>query len=227
MSGTSRATARDAPSRSACAATFGRYPSSRAQRRTRSWVASDTRPSAFPESTSETVDCETPAQRATSLLVWRCRSEGVMDGNSTTRRIPGLTDRRVIRTMSIRMTGLVTSIGTALAAGALALVGAIDSDQDRRSHGTGGADSVPTALVIDAARGRAGRELVDPRLRDLDADVRLPRTSAEARTNVRYFDALGYRVVVAGPTARAAAQATGVDGVRAAGLPQALEAAAR
>ena len=44
---------------------------------------------------------------------------------------------------------------------------------------------------------------------------------------MRYFEALGYRVVVAGPKASAAAQATGVDGVRAAGLPQALEAAAR
>ena len=125
------------------------------------------------------------------------------------------------------MTGLATSIGTALAAGALALVGAIDSDQDRRSHGTGGADSVPTALVIDATQGRAGRELIDPRLRDLDAAVRLPRTSAEARTNVRYFDALGYRVVVAGPKASAAAETTGADVVRAAGLPQALEAASR
>jgi len=125
------------------------------------------------------------------------------------------------------MTGLGISIGTAFAAGALALVGGIDSDQDRRSHGTRGADSVPTALVIDAAQGRAGRELVDPRLRDLDADVRLPRTSSEARTNVRYFDALGYRVVVAGPKASAAAQATGADVVRAAGLPQALGAAAR
>ena len=94
-------------------------------------------------------------------------------------------------------------------------------------HGTDGAGSVQTALVIDAAQGRAGRELVDPRLRDLDAEVRLPRTSAEARTNVRYFEALGYRVVVAGQKASAAAQATDADVVRTAGLPQALEAAAR
>ena len=79
--------------------------------------------------------------------------------------------------------------------------------------------------MIDASQGRDGRELVDPRLRDLDAEVRLPRTSEEARTNVRYFDALGYRVIVAGPQARAAAQATGVAALRVAGLPQALEAA--
>jgi hypothetical protein len=76
--------------------------------------------------------------------------------------------------------------------------------------------------VIDASRARDGRDLVDPRLRDLEAEVRLPRTQDEARTNVRYFDALGYRVVVAGPEASAAAQAVGVDAVRAAGLPQAV-----
>jgi hypothetical protein len=74
-----------------------------------------------------------------------------------------------------------------------------------------------TALVIDASRARDGRELVDPRLRELDAEVRLPRTSDEARTNVRYFDSLGYHVVTA----------VGVDAVRAAGLPQALAASER
>jgi hypothetical protein len=107
-------------------------------------------------------------------------------------------------------------------AGALALGGLLGADQDSGSVGSG--DSTRTALVIDASQGRDGRELVDPRLRDLDADVRLPRNSEEARTNVRYFDALGYRVVVAGPQASAAAQTTGVDAVRAAGLPQALAA---
>ena len=110
-------------------------------------------------------------------------------------------------------------------AGALALGGSLGADQAGGSrHGSGG-ESTRTALVIDASQGRDGRELVDPRLRDLDADVRLPRNSEEARTNVRYFDALGYRVVVAGPQASAAARATGVDAVRAAGLPQALAAA--
>jgi hypothetical protein len=122
------------------------------------------------------------------------------------------------------MTRLATSIGTALVAGALALGGLLGADQAGGSDGTG-ADSTQPALVIDASQGRDGRELVDPRLRDLDADVRLPRDSEEARTNVRYFDALGYHVVVAGPQASAAALATGVDAVRAAGLPQALEAA--
>jgi hypothetical protein len=121
------------------------------------------------------------------------------------------------------MTGLATSIGTALVAGALALGGSLGDDGS--SSGSGG--GARTALVIDASQGRDGRELVDPRLRDLDADVRLPRNSEEARTNVRYFDALGYRVVVAGPQASAAARATDVDAVRAAGLPQALAAAAR
>jgi hypothetical protein len=112
-------------------------------------------------------------------------------------------------------------MGTALVAGALALGGSLEANQDA---GTRAGESVRTALVIDASQGRSGRELVDPRLRDLDADVRLPRSSEEARTNVRYFDALGYRVVVTGPQASAAAKATGVDAVRAAGLPQALEA---
>ncbi len=121
---------------------------------------------------------------------------------------------------------MATSIGTALAAIALALGGSLDADEDRGSTGSGAGDSAGTALVIDASQGRDGRELVDPRLRELDADVRLPRTSAEARTNVRYFDALGYRVIVAGRTASAAAQETGVAAVRAGDLPRALEAAA-
>ena len=120
---------------------------------------------------------------------------------------------------------MAASIGTALAAVALALGGTLDAG-DRGSTGSGG-DSTRTAVVIDASQGRDGRELVDPRLRELDADVRLPRTSTEARTNVRYFDALGYRVIVAGPTAGAAAQETGVAAVRAADLPRALAAAAR
>jgi hypothetical protein len=121
------------------------------------------------------------------------------------------------------MTGLATSIGTALVAGALALGGSFGDDGS--SSGSGAGAGARTALVIDASQGRDGRELVDPRLRDLDADVRLPRNSEEARTNVRYFDALGYRVVVAGRQAGAAAEATGVDAVRVAGLPQALRAA--
>ena len=81
--------------------------------------------------------------------------------------------------------------------------------------------------MIDAPLGRDGRELVDPRLQDVDADVRLPRTSREARTNVRYFDKLGYRVVVAGPQASAAASAVGVDAQRAPGLAGAVESASR
>lgn len=124
------------------------------------------------------------------------------------------------------MTGMATSIGTALVAGALALGGSLGAGQDASHAGTSaGGESTRTALVIDASQGRDGRQLVDSRLLDLDADVRLPRNSEEARTNVRYFDALGYRVVVAGPQASAAAQATGVDAVRAAGLAQAVEAA--
>jgi hypothetical protein len=85
----------------------------------------------------------------------------------------------------------------------------------------------PTALVIDASLGRDGRELVDPRLEGVDAEVRLPRTVYEARTNVRYFDALGYDVVVAGPEAAAASESTGVAAARVAGLDEALSVASR
>ena len=84
-----------------------------------------------------------------------------------------------------------------------------------------------TALVVDSALSAQGRELVDPRLRALDADVRLPRTAREARTNVRYFDELGYRVVVAGPDASAAAGAVGVDAQRVPDLESAVESATR
>ncbi len=109
------------------------------------------------------------------------------------------------------------SIAAAIAAGTVLDAGA-----------AGPADTgSPTALVIDAALGQNGRELVDPRLEDVDAEVRLPRSATEARTNVRYFDELGYRVVVAGPRAEAAAAAAGVPAVSRAGLTAALSAASR
>ena len=108
-------------------------------------------------------------------------------------------------------------------AGALALGGSLGADQAGGSDRTGG-ESARTALVIDASQGRDGRELVDPRLRDLDADVRLPRDSEEARTNVRYFDALGYRVYVAGTRSAAAAEQTGVQATEVDGLDGALTA---
>lgn len=82
--------------------------------------------------------------------------------------------------------------------------------------------AAPTALVVDAPLGRDGRELVDERLKAVDAEVRLPRNATEARTNVRYLNELGYRVVVAGPDATAAADGTGVGATRVAGLDDAL-----
>ncbi|MEA2420730.1 MAG: hypothetical protein QOE60_2936 [Thermoleophilaceae bacterium] len=81
-----------------------------------------------------------------------------------------------------------------------------------------------TALVIDAAAGRAGRELIDERLRRADAELRLPRTPTEAATDLRYLAAQGYRVVVAGPLATEAAQATGVSAVGAADVSSAVAA---
>jgi hypothetical protein len=99
--------------------------------------------------------------------------------------------------MFIRMTGIASAVASLAAAGALAVGAALAPGADH---------SAPrTALVIDAPAARDGRALVDPRLRSIDADVRLPRTDTEARTDVRYFAAQGYdRVIVAGPRSTAA-----------------------
>ena len=110
------------------------------------------------------------------------------------------------------MTGPTGTLAALATAAAVALSGA-GSDRD-------GAQS--TGLVIDAGAGHQGRELVDPRLLDVDAEVRLPRDAREARTNLRYFDELGYRVVVVGPRSEAAADATGVEVMHAADLSRAL-----
>jgi hypothetical protein len=123
--------------------------------------------------------------------------------------------------MLIRMTGLGT-VAALLATGVLTVGGLVGSDSGASSgSGTG------TALVIDASAARDGRNLVDSRLRDLDAVLRLPRTSTEARTNVRYFDAQGYRLVVAGSQANAAADAAGVDAVHVPDLARALAVVGR
>ena len=90
----------------------------------------------------------------------------------------------------------------------------------------GGADAGrPTALVIDASLARDGRNLVDRRLENVDAEVRLPRNATEAGTNVRYFDELDYRVYVAGAQAIGAAKDTGVEATPVDGLAGALAAA--
>jgi hypothetical protein len=120
--------------------------------------------------------------------------------------------------MLIRMTGITTAFASLATAGALAVVAAV---------APGAGHPAPrTAIVIDAPAARDGRTLVDPRLRAVDADVRLPRDGAEARTDVRYFAAQGYdRIVVAGPRSTAAAHGAGIVGV--ADLPAALAAATR
>ncbi len=119
--------------------------------------------------------------------------------------------------MLIRMMLIGTQIATVLAAGVVATGSLFGTDSDDRGR--------HTALVIDASLARDGRELVDPRLNDVDAEVRLPRNATEARTNVRYFDALGYRVYVAGSDAAAAAESTGVDATDVGGLDGALSVA--
>lgn len=83
------------------------------------------------------------------------------------------------------------------------------------------------ALVIDAVLARDGRDLVDPRLRQADAEIRLPRTPAEALTDVRYFAAQDRHLVVAGPRSRAATKAAALPAVRASSIAEALALAAR
>jgi hypothetical protein len=116
------------------------------------------------------------------------------------------------------MTRIVTTVATLAAIGALAVSAAFAA---------GSAHSAPrTAIVIDAPAARDGRALVDHRLRAVEADVRLPRDAAEARTDVRYFAAQGYDlIVVAGPRATAAAHGAAI--VPVADLPAALAAATR
>ena len=129
-------------------------------------------------------------------------------------------DKSVIRSMLIRMTGLASTVASLATAGALALVGVV---------APGAQHAAPrTAIVIDAPAARDGRALVDPRLRATGADIRLPRTGFEARTDVRYFAAQGYdRVVVAGPRSTAAAADAGVAAVRARDLTGAVAAVRR
>jgi hypothetical protein len=116
------------------------------------------------------------------------------------------------------MTGIATSLAALAATGALTVGAALAPGADHPAP--------RTAVVIDASAARDGRTLVDPRLRAIDADIRLPRDAAEARTDVRYFAAQGYdRIVVAGPRSTAAAHGASV--VRVAGLPAALAAVTR
>jgi hypothetical protein len=99
------------------------------------------------------------------------------------------------------MTGLTTTITSALVAGVAAASGVFDAAAN---------DGPRNALVIDAALARDGRDLIDPRLRALDAELRVARTQREAETDLRYLAAGGYRLEVAGPASTAAARATGL-----------------
>ena len=118
------------------------------------------------------------------------------------------------------MTLLGTHIAAVLAAGAVATGAAFGACAQ------GAGDGAPrAALVVDVSLARDGRHLVDRRLEDVNAEVRLPRNDTEARTNVRYLDALDYRVYVAGAHAIAAAAQTGVQATTVDGLDGALAAA--
>ena len=98
------------------------------------------------------------------------------------------------------MTDSAKRIATLLTVGAVTIGSLIGT-----ALGSAGEATPRTALVVDAAGARDGRALVDPRLVGLDAELRLPRTSEEARTNVRYFEELGYRVIVASDVTEALA----------------------
>jgi hypothetical protein len=116
------------------------------------------------------------------------------------------------------MTGIGSQITALIGAAAVAAGGLLGagSDSDRQPR---------TALVVDAALARDGRELVDARLRNSTAELRVPRNPAEARTDVRYLSAGGYRLVVAGPQASAAAAGTRAE--RASTVAGAVAAARR
>ena len=103
--------------------------------------------------------------------------------------------------MFIRMTGIGTQIVAFIGAAAVAAGGLLGG-------GSGADKQTRTALVVDAALARDGRELVDARLRDAADELRVPRSAAEARTDVRYLAASGHRIIVAGPQASAAAAGT-------------------
>jgi hypothetical protein len=113
------------------------------------------------------------------------------------------------------------ALAAALALGAL-FAGGVSADRGGAALVARAEVPAPVALVIDASLASDGRELVDGRLEHLDAAVRLPRTGEEARTDVRYLDALGYRVVVAGEHSANAADATGIGATRVAGLAAAV-----
>jgi hypothetical protein len=119
------------------------------------------------------------------------------------------------------MTDLGTQITAVFAAGVVAVGGVAGATS------TGSGSPTQSAIVIDAAQARDGRDLLDQRLQDSDAEVRVPRTPEEARTSVRYLAELGKRVVVAGPQATAAAESTGIEAVQAGDLAAAMTAAAR
>ncbi len=118
------------------------------------------------------------------------------------------------------MTDLGHLIGSVAAAGVVAAGGLLAGDTVDEGS------AARTALVVDAAAGRDGRDL-DPRLRETEAQVRLARTPSEARTDLRYFAAQGYRLVVTGPRSSAAARATGTAVQREPDLASALAAARR
>ena len=116
----------------------------------------------------------------------------------------------------------MTAIGTQI----VALIGAATvAAGGLLGAGSGSSADTRSALIVDASLARDGRELVDERLRDAADELRVPRTTEEARMDVRYLAAGGHRIVVLGPQASAAAAGTTAE--RAATVAGALAAARR
>jgi hypothetical protein len=125
------------------------------------------------------------------------------------------------------MTAIASTLGGVLAAGVVAtgtLFGGGTDTTSADEHAGSAAAETRTAIVIDASLGSHGRDLVDDRLEGLDAEVRLPRDRFEAATDVRYFDRLGYTVVVAGERSTRAAEDAGEPAVYAGSVRTAVAA---
>jgi hypothetical protein len=117
------------------------------------------------------------------------------------------------------MTAMATTFGGFLAAGVVAAGSLFGGGSDTPSSA-----ATRTAIVIDAPLASHGRDLVDDRLEGVNAEVRLPRDRFEAATDVRYFERLGYMVVVAGDGATRAAEDAGEPAVYAGSVGTALAA---
>jgi hypothetical protein len=193
--------------------------------RTASAVVAETRPGALPESTSETVLCETPARRATSTLVTlRDRAEGApvtgrglreleaMDGShhaapsgAAAALATSHSQIAVIRSTLIRMTPphLHRSSSTLARSALLAVVlagcaGAAASSQER-------VDASAAQRTAILAGGDATPSAITAASHGAPVTVRHANGTLDAQAQATRLAAEGYDTVIGvGPQARAA-----------------------